>query len=239
MLLMMALVVPAFNGISGGTNFTEVSYDITGILDQARAYAMANRTYVYVGIGEFDVSQSSGAIPQNPGKGRVAVAVVASKDGTQDFANAVTQQGLDWQTNYGTPGQPGYDGGNLIAISKLRHFENVHLASSLPIPSSGPMERPAVTTSYTLGDPTCVSQTPFAWPLGSSLNNGYQYLFNKVIQFDPQGVARITYTNNSDTITQWMEIDLQQTHGTVVFTGSNVGAVQIDAMTGATRIYRP
>ena len=235
----ISLVVPAFNGISGGSDFTKATYDIAGTFDQARAYAMANRTYVFVGIGEFDVNQSSSASPQSSGTGRVATAVVATRDGTKHYAGLTSGQGSDWQANYAAPGQPEYKGGHLIAISKLQHFENLHLASSLPAPTGGSMARPVVTTQYNLGNPACVSQTPFTWPLGSSLGGGYQYRFDKVIQFDPQGVARITYATNDDTIVQWMEVGLQQTHGNVVSTGSNVAVIQIDAMSGATRIYRP
>src|SRR5579871_2836352 len=49
-LMMMSVAIPAFNAIRGGTDFTSVVYDVAGILDQSRAYAMANNTYVLVGI---------------------------------------------------------------------------------------------------------------------------------------------------------------------------------------------
>src|ERR1700722_3117876 len=62
--LLTALLVPAFNGIGGSTSFTGTGYNIGSLLGQARAYAMANNTYVYVGFQEVDVGQSSGASPQ-------------------------------------------------------------------------------------------------------------------------------------------------------------------------------
>jgi len=241
----MALLVPAFSGIKGGGDLTKAAYDITGTLDQARAYAMSNSTYVFVGFAEVDASVDSSAKPQvatgAAPYGRVAVAVVASKDGTKHYADAVSQQGADWQANYGDSTKPEYKGAHLVAISKLQHFENLHLSGTLPVPASGAMARPVVATPYILGNADCSSQTPFTWPLGSLLAvaSGYQYRFDKVIQFDPQGVARIIYGNNGDSITQWMEVALQQTHGNAVSTGSNVAAIQIDAMTGATAIYRP
>ena len=36
-----------------------------------------------------------------------------------------------------------------------------------------------------------------------------------------------------------MEVALQQTHGNTIATGPNDAAIQIDAMAGSTRIYRP
>ncbi len=244
---MMVLIVPAFTSINGGNDLTKATYDIASTFDQARAYAMANKTYVFVGFEEVDDSVSSSVSPQvstgTTPYGRVAVAVVASKDGTKHYADATSGQGSDWQANYKDSSKPEYLGGHLIAISKLQRFENLHLASSLLSPASGSMARPTVSTSnnesYIVGDPTCTSATPFSWPLGSPLSSGYQYHFDKVIQFDPQGVARITYPDNQDTIVQWMEADLQQTHGNVVSTGPNCGAIQIDAMAGSTHIFRP
>ncbi len=240
---MTALLLPAFSKINGGNDLTKATYDIASTLDQARAYAMANKTYVFVGFEEVDESVSSSVNPQvstgNTPYGRVAVAVVASKDGTKHYADAISGQGSDWQTNYAASGTPEYDGAHLIAISKLQRFENLHLASSLPPPATGPMARPAVNTYYVVGSASCQSQTPFTWPLGSPLSSGYQYRFDKVIQFDPQGVARITYATNQDNIVNWMEAGLQQTHGNMLSTGPNAAAIQIDAMAGSTHIFRP
>ena len=54
--------------------------------------------------------------------------------------------------------------------------------------------------------------TPYSWPLGSSLSGG-QYRFDKVINFDPRGVARVATSTNSDEVTGLMEIDFMQSHG--------------------------
>jgi len=243
LVVIMALLVPAFSGIKGGSDLTKAAYDITGTLDQARAYAMSNSTYVFVGFAEVDATVDSSVKPQvTTGEspyGRVAVAVVASRDGTRHYADTVSQQGADWQANYGDSTKPEYKGAHLVAISKLQHFENLHLPASLPIPVSGPMARPAVIPDYIIGNAACTSQTPFSWPLGSALADGYQYRFDKVIQFDPQGVARIINGTNGDTLVQGMETILQQAHRNMIFTGPNVATIQINAMTGATTIYRP
>src|SRR5207248_3737710 len=129
--------------------------------------------------------------------GRVAVAVVASKDGTQQFQYATTNQGNDWTANYS-------NGVHLTAVGKLQTFENLHFLD-VNFPSWPPAAHPtsnmartpplAVPPGYFLGvAPSSV--TPFTWPLGSPLASGYQYRFNKVINFDPRGIARIAYSTN-------------------------------------------
>jgi hypothetical protein len=71
-----------------------------------------------------------------------------------------------------------------------------------------------------------------------------QYSFVRVINFDPQGVARIQYATNADEIVTYIDIGLQQTHANLATptpssTPGNVAAIQIDCMTGTTRLYRP
>jgi len=112
-------------------------------------------------------------------------------------------------------------------------------------PNSNMARNQPTGTQYTLGLSTSTSVTPFTWPLGSPLNSGYQYKFTKVINFDPQGIARIATSTNADEIARLMEIDVQATHGTLVPpvpTNQDVGnhaAIQIAPTTGAIRIYRP
>lgn len=234
--VLAALMVPAMGSIKGAGDVTKAAYDIKGILDQARAYAMANNTFVFVGIAEVDSSKDASAKPQAATAdptigGRIAVAVVASKDGTRGYdAASSSLPNPAWSdTNIAA---------NLMVIGKLQRFENVHLAPKfLTIPNSGGTTRPSVSSgSYQIGNTNCASVTPFDWPIGSAIGSG-QYSFQKVISFDPQGVARIQTSVNTDTIVEYMEIGLQQTRGTTV--SSNAAAIQIDGMSGTTRIYRP
>jgi hypothetical protein len=201
-----------------------------------------------------DASQSDAVSPQkvataNAG-GRIAIAVVASKDGTLGFDVTSTTPDTDWKNSYS-------NGAKLVAISKLQHFDNAHLSTAttssnpdyVPNPTTGGLHRQTVSTnttaSYQVGNSKCVAFTPFDWPLGSALGSG-KYSFTKVINFDPQGVARIRQNvSTPDTIVQYMEIGLLPAHGSVyVPTPSatnpgNVAAIQVNGMTGSTRIYRP
>src|SRR6266404_5428807 len=218
-LILMVLVAPAFTSLKSAGDVTNAAYGIQGLLDNARTYAKANNTYVFVGFAEVDSSVDSSVTPQvttgSAPYGRVAVAVVASKDGTRQFQYTITNQGNDWTANYS-------NGVHLTAVGKLQTFENLHFLNvnfptwtpALHPNSKMARNQPLGGTAYTLGiAPSSV--TPFTWPLGSPLASGYQYRFNKVINFDPQGIARIAYSTNADEIALAMEIDLQQNHGTV------------------------
>lgn len=241
-LILMGLLVPAFTGIKGGTDVTKTAYDIAGMLDQARAYAMANNTYVFVGIVEVDASADPSVTQSATNSiqtgGRIAMAAVASKDGTRGYDVSTP---ATWATNYAAATVQ-----NLVPISKLQRFENLHLAGLYSsVGTTGNMARPNPNIYYMIGHNNCTSVTPFDWPLGSAIGAG-QYSFTKVINFDPQGVARIQYAANTDNIVQVMEIGLQQTHGNVATPSpspptsyGNVAAIQIEGMSGATHIYRP
>jgi hypothetical protein len=75
---------------------------------------------------------------------------------------------------------------------------------------------------------------------------GTQYTFGpnasspgSVIQFNPQGEASIYTQKYGDTYLQWIEIDLQPTHGnTVPGTVTNAAAILIDGASGAVTVYR-
>src|SRR5476649_1219011 len=78
-IVMMALLAPSFVNISSANNVSKSVYDIAGILDQARTYAMGNNTYVYVGIAEVDSTYTPSATTKfTTGTGKIVMAVVAS-----------------------------------------------------------------------------------------------------------------------------------------------------------------
>src|SRR5438874_1523545 len=83
--VLLVLIAPAFTSMKSGTDVTSAAYTIKGVLDTGRTYAKANNTYVWVGFEEVDVSQAASVSPQMSGIGRVAIAIVASKDGTRGY----------------------------------------------------------------------------------------------------------------------------------------------------------
>src|SRR5437868_1200258 len=238
LLLLVGFLAPALTSLKSAGDLTKSANDVAGALEQARNYAMANKTFVWVGLKEVDITKDPSASPQTTGNGRIAIAIVASKDGTRGYD--VTNSSLP------NPAWTSYNNGaNLLPVGKLQHLESTHLATTLngfgrQPPTSGNMARPYIQSNYyvigTSESRTCV--TPFDWPLGSALNAG-QYSFQSVINFDPQGIARIQYSTNNDFIGTYIEVALQQTHSTVVSSSPNVVAVQINSVTGAIRVYRP
>lgn len=237
----MGFVVPAFQMINRAQALTVAANGVAGMLERGRAYAMANDLYVYVGIAEVNADQPATAVPQQAATtatgGRLAIAAVAAREGTRGYTMLSNLPSPAW-TSYN-------NGAGLTSLGKVEVFENVHLVPALSNPSNGGMARPSAATTYQLGQDTCKSLTPFAWPLGSPLDASQcQYYFTKVIQIDPRGTARIQYATNQDNIAPWMEIALQQTHGSTVpplpstATGA-VAAVIVDGVTGSVRIYRP
>jgi len=242
--VLMVLIAPAFTTIKSAGDVTSSIYGIKGLLDNARTYAKANHTYVFVGFAEVDGSVSPSS-PPVAGYGRVAVAVVASKDGTRQVPYTSTDPASDWTANYA-------NGSHLVALGKLERYENLHFVpvdfgSWTPTdhPNSNMARYQPTGPPYILGNAGSSSVTPFTWPLGSPLDTGYQYRFDRVINFDPIGVARIATSTNADEIARVMEIDFQPTHGTLVPplpTNQDVGnhaVIQIAPTSGATRIYRP
>ncbi len=81
--VLSSLALPAFNSIRNAGGLTKTANDISGILEQARAYAMAQNTYVWVG---FRTSQANGT-------DMLAVGVIASKTGSSNPAQDVVQLG--------------------------------------------------------------------------------------------------------------------------------------------------
>src|SRR4029077_1269970 len=92
--ILLVLIVPAFTTIRSGTDVTRAIYGVKGVLENARVYAKANHTYVFVGFAEVDSSVDPAVSPQvttgPTSYGRVALAVVASKDGMRHFQYATS-----------------------------------------------------------------------------------------------------------------------------------------------------
>jgi type II secretory pathway pseudopilin PulG len=242
--VLLVLLAPALTSIKSATDATSAAYTIKGVLEQARTYAKANHTYVFVGFAEVDSSVDPSAIQQVPGNGRVVIAVVASNDGTRQVPYTSSNPSGDWAASYS-------NGTHLVAIGKLQRYENLHFFG-LNFGSWAPTDHPNSSmaryqpsnNTYNLG--TSGSVTPISWPLGSPLANG-QYNFTVVVNFDPQGVARIATQTNADEIARVMEIDFLTTHGTLVSPtpmpfNQDIGnhiVIQIAPVSGAIRLYRP
>ncbi len=229
---LMTLVAPAVLPMQSAGNMAQAAYEMAEVLENARAYAAANNTYVWVGFYEEDASRGRAVA----GTGRVILSTVASKDGTIPY-DAVK-----------SPATP-IDPGRLTQVCKLAKIENIHLktassASGADFPKglgtgNTFKTRPTVSgVTAQIGDSSpSASLTPFQYPVGSA-NLAAQYLFSKVIQFSPRGEARVNNTNYS--IKPVVEIGLQPTRGSMVDGANrNVAAVQVTGLLGKVTVYRP
>jgi len=216
MCLMLGLAGPAISALRGSGDLAKAAGDIQGLLEQARSYAMANNTYVYAGIAEQDGVNPTNAV----GVGRVAVGIVASKTGMRAYSNTSVPGALV--------------SNNINPLGSVKYFDNVHLTNSSKVGTGSNMTR--ATPDVDLGTNTnCVTtfQIP---PAGTA-----KYSFKRVLEFDPQGVARYQTNATLDTSTKnYLEIPLMSARGNVAMTNSsNTAVIQIDGITGAVRLYRP
>ena len=239
MAIMGILLVLSSLGIQAvlGSAFSSEASDLANTLVRARAYAMANNTYVFVGIEEVDASKTAVTTPQVVGNGRLGVAVVATNDGTRGYDPTVTPLTGSFPAA-STPQT------TLAIVSPVQHFENLHLMNApaatvltkLPYNGSGatPLNLQSTNPSF----------TAFTWPLGTGAP---QYSFGNapgsVIQFDPQGEAQIITSTSGSSVLEWIELDLEPTHGNNVPAAGSSGSadsatILIDGPSGSVTLYR-
>ncbi len=209
----------AFLGVQSSNQFSRNVYQLADEVKFARSYALANNTYVYLGLAEVDRAQNPGATPQVAGIGRVDMGLVATKDGVRfDSTN--------------------YKSDNLALIRPVVFLDMLHIAASLPAAVSGGMARPSANvTNLNSGSP--LYATSFSLPLGSPLGAG-QYNFLLSIPFNPQGAITI-----NGSAVQYVEIDLLPCVGSlspanpVSSNQGNQAALIVDGSTGAVTVCRP
>jgi len=238
MSLLMALAVPAFNSIGNGANLTKSAYDLEGILNEARTYALANDTYVWVGVLEENGSQPS-------------------KDGTRYSDNTVNSVDPPAFGMEAPSASPQFNQVQLVQVDNLLKLNNVHMATLNQGQTSAAANiplRPGVAPAYQVGDPTFAQHsdgnggmlqnpTTFTYPLtvNQKLPSNLEYTFSKVIEFDPRGEASKIDENTfaGPGPQEVIEFGLQPTHGTIIdsrYTGANAShaaaAVQIEGISG-------
>ena len=234
--VLMVLVAPAFTTIKSGTDITSAAYTISGVLDQARTYAKANNTYVWVGFYEENTTATAPTNnpPPYPGKGRLLVATVCSTDGTQIFQDS-------------DPAAP-LPANRISRLGRLITIEGVHLTdignpSPTPNPTPTPdtlAARPAVpyidnspNDHYNRVSSDSADTTKFTF-------TAQNYTFYKAIRFSPRGEANMNNTNDlGSPLKRAGEIGVKPTHGTIVDTNAaNLVAIQLTGVGGNVKIYR-
>lgn len=220
--LLAAVVIPVL-GSRGNGSLNQAVTQVADVLQQARAYAMANNTYVWVGFYEEDgvaTGTPATAAPPYQGKGRVLMAAVASIDGTRIFDENAAAAALP--------------ANRIVPIDRIMKIEGVHM-TDLPAPKGGdarsidgrsalPSQDSASRISSDSGD-----RTDYPFTL-----QGYQ--FHKTVRFSPRGEVAV----NGVTLKRVGEIGLRPARGNIVDQASpNIAAVQFTGISGNVQIYRP
>jgi prepilin-type N-terminal cleavage/methylation domain-containing protein len=239
---LMVLVAPAFTSIKSAGDVTSAAYTIRDALEQARNYAMANNTYVWIGFFEEDGSVPSATPTATPGIGRLVISIAASKDGTTVY-NANSSSNPD-------PMDPT----RLVQVTTLVKIENLHLPLFAIGSGTGDTFDLRPTLQFDPGGvgyndsrfgeinlsgnqsaPTTNSRFPFQYPVGSPAPAA-QYTFRKTLQFNPRGECNI---NSTYKMRRVVEIGLQPTHGNITDPNiRNVVAIQFSGVGGNFKIYR-
>lgn len=229
-LLLVVAIMASLTGVAGlavtslknSNDVTDSAEMVSSFLTQAKAYAIANNTYVWVGFFEEDGSKPS-ATPAASGTGRVVLSMVASTDGTQIY----------------DPSSPAQiNSSKLLAVRKLERLNNLHLATFDDGSGTGEKfdSRPALgSDGDRIGAASSSGSVSFAYPVGAA--NSTQYTFSQLVEFSPRGSVRVS--NNDNNIKPLIEVGLQKAHGATIDQYSqNQAAVQITGISGQTFVYR-
>jgi prepilin-type N-terminal cleavage/methylation domain-containing protein len=213
--VLLVLIVPAFTTIKSGTDVTNAAYTIKGALDTARTYAKANNTYAWVGF--------AGSLGSTV-TGNVALAIVASKDGT-DLGTSVNQVGNRIDITAG-----------VTPVAKVIRLDNAHIGDTGTPTNNGTdfESRATVNVNYRIGAVGIASNSEYYF-----IEQGTQ--FDRWIRFSPRGEAVVK--GGGTQITQYVEVGLLPTHDTMLAASinpasGNLVAIQVSGFGGDVRIYR-
>lgn len=163
MSLLLSFVVPAVSSLARGSRLNQSLVEIAGTIDQARQYAIAQNTYVWVAMRPDPEATDGDAL---------SVVVLASKTGIDPSP---------W-SNYGTVPNARID---LISrprtFSQIR-FEDAATFGSDQIPDLA--DKPSVASTNSPSSGTAVFSVRLPGE-GANVN------FERVIQFTPAGEARV------------------------------------------------
>lgn len=236
--ILMTLLIPALTSLKNAAGITDAAYSIAGYLEKARGYAMANNTFVWVGIYEeaAGTTNPTAVPPPYPGKGRLIFAAVASNDGTTTCEDPNSSSGSR------IPLTPAL----IHPITPVLKVENVHMAD-IGAPQPGPNPEPnslgaRPASPYTAGAPfdyqNRISSDDTHSPQNQTLYPfvAQDYTFYKTIRFSPAGEASI---NGTYSLRSAAEIGLLPTHGSsVADNDKNVVAIQFSGLVGNFKIFR-
>lgn len=230
-LILIAALGPAVTAIKGAGDITTAAYSVSGAIEVARSYAIANNTYTWLGFYEEDAGSvnAPNSSPPYTGKGRLVLAIVASKDGT-DVATGRNDVSRTIPAD------------RLIQLGRITKLENVHMVD-IGAPLGGDSNslegRPAFP--YDDSDARNAGNSRSARISSESSDSsrfpfvGTSYTFHKTIRFNPRGEGTV----NGNDLRPYVEIGLRPTYGKTVNNDTpNVVAIQMTGIAGNVKIFR-
>lgn len=203
--VLAVLSAPALASLSASGKVNQSLAELAGLLAEARQLAVARNTYVWVAFRPTVSAE---------GDDELAVAVLASKDGTDPNP---------W-SDYGTVPGDGID-----LVSRLRVFRQIKLkeagsftADDVPALAGAPK----ANASHSLADQTAVFRIREPGSSGP-------VPFTRAVQFTPTGAAR-----NLASPIDLVEFNLQAARSAHDQSGQ-VAVFRISGLTGQTQLYRP
>jgi hypothetical protein len=238
----MVLVVPAFTNLKRSGDITNAAETIAGTLANARAHAMANNTYTWVGFYEEAATATAptAVTPPYSGKGRLVLATVRSLDGTSIFDSSDSAAVLP--------------AARLGQVGKLVKIEGIHVTDIGAPPSPTPNPTPLRNS---LGARSDLPYTDAAGLNADHFNRinsdsadatkfwfvAQGYTFYKTVRFSPRGEANI---NSTYSLKVAAELGIVPTHADVAPTpppatgrySGNVVAIQFSGVGGNFQVFR-
>ncbi len=207
---------PVISALTSSGSADQNISQLSGILEQAREYAVSQNTYVWVALHNSTAAN---------GTNQVSVAVVASTDGTDPANLSGTSS---WQTySYGAVPATG-----LALISKVITLKQINIEEANQVtPPSLPTLTPAVSSpANSINDSSTNNSTGLFSIQIPGTSTAASFI--PAVQFTPSGQAR-----NSSSPVDVIDFDLQPQKGTVNDI-HNVAVLRMNGLTGETVIYR-
>lgn len=216
--LLTAIAAPALMGPTSSGRMNSNLLQLSGLLEQARQYAIAQNTYVWVAFAPGTDST---------GLKTLSVALVASNDGT-DPASPSSWAGYSYGTAPST---------QIGLISKIITLRQISLLNAGTFGTTMMTSLPATPTPVTGTSNSVAGMNSSGSGTGTFFNlqipgAATTEIFTEAVQFTPTGEVR----NGSNPV-DLVELDCQPQKGTSADT-NNIAVIRINGLTGESVIYR-
>jgi prepilin-type N-terminal cleavage/methylation domain-containing protein len=228
--ILATVTIPSISGLNGSGKFNQALSQVTGILEEARSYAVAQNTFVWVAFYPVNASQLTGS-QNDPSGDHLIVATFASNDGTDPINWTSGTYAIPYTAPTGTVINP---------ILKVQNISQLRIAPGgngiaylnfttdiLPSAMTGGEASPASNVVFSYQLPAMgliLSQQPL--PSGAAPIS--------VIEFTPSGSAQV-----GEGLSSVVRVDFQPMKSSSVTDDHNIASLGINGLMGLTTRYRP